>query len=136
MTSQQIEIISPLTDKPLYNASAASVEDANAAVASAEAAFPSWSKVKPSVRRDLLLKAADELVARKDELWQFCSTEVASTEPYFAFHWSDALEALKSTAGLISTAQGSMPAMLDEDRSKRIEEWKASSMSQSPPLPR
>lgn len=116
-TSKTFEIVSPLTGKPLYNASAASVEDANAAITSAEAAFPAWSKFKPSARRDLLLKAADELVARKDDLWHLCNTEVASTEPYFAFDFSDALEALKSTAGLISTVQGSMPAMLDEDRS-------------------
>jgi acyl-CoA reductase-like NAD-dependent aldehyde dehydrogenase len=116
-TSKTFEIVSPLTGKPLYNASAASVEDANAAIASAEAAFPAWSKIKPSARRDLLLKAADELFARKDDLWHLCNTEVASTEQYFAFDFSDALEALKSTAGLISTVQGSMPAMLDEDRS-------------------
>lgn len=119
-TSKTFELVSPLNDKPLYNVSAASVEDANAAVAAAEAAFPAWSKVKPSARRDLLLKAADELVARKDDLWHLASTEVGSTPPYYEFDFSDALEALRSTAGIISTVQGTMPTMLDEDRSAMV----------------
>lgn len=62
-TSKTFEVVSPLNGKPLYKSSAASVEDANAAVAAAEAALPAWSKTGPSARRDLLLKVADELVS-------------------------------------------------------------------------
>ena len=78
-------------------------------------------RTKPGFRRDLFLRAAEELVRRKDDLWHFCSTETGSTEPYFEFDFNDALESLKSCAGLIVSAQaGSTPSMLDEDRSAML----------------
>ena len=116
------DVVSPLTDKLLYKSSSASVEDADAAVSAAEKAFPTWSKTKPGFRRDLFLRAADELVKRKDELWHLCSTEVGSTPPYFEFDFADALESLKSCAGLIAAAsvQGQVPHMLDDERSAMV----------------
>ena len=78
-TSKTFDVVSPLTDKVLYQSSAASADDALAAVAAAEKAFPEWSRTKPGHRRDLFLKAAEELVRRKDDLWHFCSTETGST---------------------------------------------------------
>lgn len=121
-TADTFDLISPLVDKALYKASSATVEDCNAAVAAAESAFPAWSKTKPGFRRDLFLKAADELVRRKDEMWWFCNQETASTEMYFNFDFNDALESLKSCAGLIASGsgQGFLPDMLDENRSAMV----------------
>ena len=119
-TTSTFDIVSPLTSQVLYKSSAASTEDALAAVAAAEKAFPAWSHTKPGFRRDLFLRAAEELLRRKDDLWHLCNTETGSTEPYFDFDFNDALETLKSCAGLISTVQGSVPSMLDEDRSAMI----------------
>lgn len=121
-TATSFDIVSPLTDKVLYKCSGASVEDATAAISAAEKALPAWSKTKPGFRRDLFLRAADELLRRKDDLWHFCSTETGSTEPYFDFDFNDALESLKSCAGLIASAsmQGQVPAMLDEERSAMV----------------
>ena len=65
--------------RPAAGHSPARAVAAGAAVAAAEKAFPAWSKTKPGHRRDLLLKAAEELVRRKDDLWHFCSTETGST---------------------------------------------------------
>ena len=78
-TAKTFDIISPLTDKVLYKSAAASKDDALAAVDAAEKAFPAWSKTKPGHRRDLLLKAAEELVRRKEDLWWFCKNETGST---------------------------------------------------------
>ncbi|KXT15315.1 hypothetical protein AC579_2814 [Pseudocercospora musae] len=116
------EVISPLTDSKLFSAAAANVDECNASIAAAEKAFPAWSKTKPGLRRDLLLAAADEMVRRKDELWYYCNKETASTEMYFAFDFSDALESLKSCAGLIASAGtlGFVPDMLAEDRSGMV----------------
>lgn len=102
--SSSFDIVSPLTEKVLYKAAAASEADALAAVEAAAAAQEAWAATKPSFRRDLLLKAADELLKRKDELWHYCHTETASTPDYFAFDHSDALESLRSCAGLIHSA--------------------------------
>lgn len=120
-TTKTQDIVSPMTDKLLYKSSAASADDALAAVAAAEAAFPAWSRTKPGFRRDLFLRAAEELVRRKDDLFHFCSTETGSTEPYFEFDFNDALESLKSCAGLIvGASSGSVPPMLDETRSAML----------------
>ena len=121
VTTKTQDIISPMTDEKLYKSSAASADDAVAAVAAAEAAFPAWSRTKPGFRRDLFLRAAEELVRRKDDLFHFCSTETGSTEAYFEFDFNDALDSLKSCAGLIVSVQsGSVPPMLDEGRSAML----------------
>lgn len=118
--SHTFDLISPLTEQKLYTVAAASPDDALSAVAAAEAALPAWRKTQPSFRRDLLLRAAAEFEARREELWQFCKTETASTEPYFDFDFNDALESLKSCAGLIATVQGAVPTILDENRSAMV----------------
>lgn len=102
--SSSFEIVSPLTEKVLYKAAAASEADALAAVEAAATAQEAWAATKPSFRRDLFIKAADELLKRKDELWHYCHTETASTQDYFAFDHSDALESLRACAGLIHSA--------------------------------
>jgi acyl-CoA reductase-like NAD-dependent aldehyde dehydrogenase len=53
----------------------ASVADVNHAVAAAKAAFPVWSHTTPQQRFDILKKASDEILARKDELGRLLSRE-------------------------------------------------------------
>jgi aldehyde dehydrogenase (NAD+) len=48
---------------------------AEAAVAAAKAAFPTWSRSTPQARYDILKKASDEILARKDELGRLLSRE-------------------------------------------------------------
>src|SRR6266545_4466696 len=54
---------------------------ADAAVAAARAAFPAWSRSTPQVRYDILKKASDEILARKDELGRLLSREEGKTLP-------------------------------------------------------
>ncbi|MFM0133670.1 aldehyde dehydrogenase family protein [Paraburkholderia sediminicola] len=56
-----------------------SVADVNYAVAAAKAAFPAWSRTTPQERFDILKKASDEIVARKDELGRLLSREEGKT---------------------------------------------------------
>jgi acyl-CoA reductase-like NAD-dependent aldehyde dehydrogenase len=44
------------------------VEDLMAAVAAAKEAFPAWSRSNPQLRYDVLMKASNEVMARKEEL--------------------------------------------------------------------
>ncbi len=53
--------------------------DAKAAVAAAKAAFPAWAQTNPQVRHDILKKASDEVLARKDELGRMLSREEGKT---------------------------------------------------------
>lgn len=54
---------------------------AEAAIAAAKAAFPAWSRSTPQVRYDVLKKASDEILARKDELGRLLSREEGKTLP-------------------------------------------------------
>jgi len=53
--------------------------DADRAVAAAKAAFPEWSRSNPQTRYDILKKASDEILARKDELGRILSREEGKT---------------------------------------------------------
>src|SRR5713226_2294898 len=54
---------------------------ADGAVAAAKAAFPAWSRATPQVRYDILKKASDEILTRKDELGRLLSREEGKTLP-------------------------------------------------------
>ncbi|UPA23665.1 aldehyde dehydrogenase family protein [Shinella oryzae] len=57
----------------------ASVEDTKAAIAAAKAAFPAWSRSGILERHAILRKAADEILARKEELGRLLSREEGKT---------------------------------------------------------
>lgn len=56
-----------------------SVDDLNNAVAAAKAAFPAWSRSNPQERYEVLKKASDEILARKEELGRLLSREEGKT---------------------------------------------------------
>ncbi len=51
----------PVTGEVVSRVAAATLEDADAAVAAAQAAFPAWAALAPNERRTRLLKAAAEM---------------------------------------------------------------------------
>lgn len=57
----------------------ASKAQAEEAVAAAKAAFPAWSRSSPQERHDVLKKASDEVLARKEELGKLLSREEGKT---------------------------------------------------------
>ena len=60
---------------------AASVEHAREAIAAAQAAFPSWSRVLAEQRAELLFKAADAVRKRRDEFDALLILEVGKSWP-------------------------------------------------------
>jgi len=73
--------IDPSTGQPLANVHESSPQDINAAIASAQRAFPAWSR-RPAVERcNILLKAAALLRERNDEL---ATIETADTGKPFS----------------------------------------------------
>lgn len=67
VTETTFPVVSPATHKQIWLSSSASLSDVDAAISAAQAAFPSWTKTKPQVRRNILLKAADILEKRAEE---------------------------------------------------------------------
>ncbi len=62
------DVINPADDQVIANVPASSNEDVDRAVNAADTAFQSWKKTTPQDRSLLLLKIADALEARGDEL--------------------------------------------------------------------
>ena len=59
----------------------ATAEDAKRAIAAAKAAFPAWSRSGPLERHAVLRKAADEILARKEELGRLLAREEGKSLP-------------------------------------------------------
>lgn len=53
--------------------------DVAVAIAAAKQAFPAWSRTTPQERHDILKRAADEVLARKEELGRILSREEGKT---------------------------------------------------------
>ncbi|MER7364295.1 gamma-aminobutyraldehyde dehydrogenase [Nonomuraea wenchangensis] len=62
------DIIDPCTGEAYVQAPISGIEDVDAAYAAASAAFDSWGRTTPGERANLLLKVADAIEARADEI--------------------------------------------------------------------
>ena len=67
-TDATIEVVSPVTAQVVATAPVSSVGDVDRAYAAAAAAFGTWGQTTPAERQSALLKFADALEARSDEL--------------------------------------------------------------------
>lgn len=108
-TKTTFDVVDPSTGKVIWRSSSTSKQDAIDAVEAAQAAFPAWSKTKPSKRRDIFLQAAEVLQSRSDEFGGYMMTETGSGAPFIDFNISTAVEMLKDIAGRIVTISGSVP---------------------------
>jgi len=95
----------------------ASKEQAEQAIAAAKAAFPAWSRTTPQERYEILKKASDEILARKDELGKLLSREEGKTLPegigeatragqIFAFFAGEALRLMGETVPSVRPGVG------------------------------
>ncbi|KAH8591252.1 Aldehyde/histidinol dehydrogenase [Bisporella sp. PMI_857] len=116
-TQSVFSVVNPNTGTEIWKASSATVEDAAKSVSAAKAAFPSWSKTKPAVRRDIFLKAASIMEARKEELASYMKDETGAGPEFIEFNISAAVSQLKDLAGRISGIQGFFPTVDEDGRS-------------------
>jgi len=72
---------------------------AEQAIAAARAAFPSWSRSTPLVRHDILAKASQEIMARREELGRLLAREEGKTLPEGIGEVSRAAQVLSFFAG-------------------------------------
>jgi acyl-CoA reductase-like NAD-dependent aldehyde dehydrogenase len=111
---------SPVSHTTLWSCSSASSDDVDAALAAASAVFPAWSKTKPGERRTILLKAADLLEQRAEELKLHLQQETGATEAFASFNIATTAELFRDTAGRCSTIAGSIPVCQEEGTSALI----------------
>ncbi|KAL5336835.1 aldehyde dehydrogenase family protein [Aspergillus crustosus] len=121
VTSSTFDVISPYTNKPCWAAASASPQDAIRAIETAEAAFPGWSQTKPTVRRDILLKAADLLDSRLENNAEFMRTEMGADVGASQFFVVPlAIRMLREVASRITSICGSVPVVEAEGQSAII----------------
>jgi acyl-CoA reductase-like NAD-dependent aldehyde dehydrogenase len=96
----------PVSGNVVTRAAAASVDDALAAVAAAQAAFPTWSAQGPGARRAKLNKAADLLEARAAEFAAAVRDETGSTAGWGHFNVHFAASMLREAASMTTQVSG------------------------------
>ena len=120
-TASTFDVISPYTNKTCWAAASATPEDATRAANAADAAFPAWSQTKPTVRRDILLKAADILESRLEQCAEYMRTEMGAdvgASQFFVVPLG--IRMLREVAGRITSICGSVPVVEEEGQSAMI----------------
>lgn len=114
-STSTFQVISPATGAKLWKASSVSAAEAAEAADAAQTAFESWSQTKPAYRKGILLRAADLLISRKEELLSYQSHETGAGRQFMEVNIRAAMGILLDIAGRLETAlQGSLPIAEEE----------------------
>jgi acyl-CoA reductase-like NAD-dependent aldehyde dehydrogenase len=114
-TGIEFDVINPLTHNAAWKSCGAQKADAIQAVDAAQAAFSAWSRTKPRQRRDILMRAADILDRRAEELGSYMQKETGSAEFWSTgFNVPTSSEMLRDIAGRISSVAGAIPTCAEE----------------------
>ncbi|OAA42868.1 Aldehyde dehydrogenase [Beauveria brongniartii RCEF 3172] len=116
LTSDTFDVVSPTTGKLLHKSSSANVAEAVAAVDAAAGAFSAWSRTQVHERRAILLRAADIIQARGDELKTAMREETGSDDAWGDLNLRIATETIIHAASCLVNLEGRMPAIADPGR--------------------
>jgi acyl-CoA reductase-like NAD-dependent aldehyde dehydrogenase len=106
LSAKTFERRHPVSNEVVTRAAAAGVKDAIAAVESASEAFKTWRVSAPSLRRQLLLKAADALEARMPAFIETMAAEVSASALWAGFNVMLAANLFREAASLATQIQG------------------------------
>lgn len=96
----------PVSGKVASRTSAATLKDADAAVAAAAAAFPAWAAMAPGERRRLLLKAADVMESHAQDFAARGVAEVGGSGGWYHFNVGLAASMLREAASMTTQISG------------------------------
>ncbi|KAG6011198.1 hypothetical protein E4U54_008218 [Claviceps lovelessii] len=116
-TAKSFDIKSPATGQVIHKTAGASVADAAKAVDAAAETLKAWRKSTAQERQNILLKAADVMSRRRDELAKYLIDETGSASGWAEFNLDSTVAMLKDIAGRVSTVAGSVPAIANPKRS-------------------
>lgn len=120
-TDTTFDVVSPVTSQTIWKCSSVSEAQAIEAVEAAQAAFPAWSKTKPSVRRDILVTASDILKSRFEECAEYMDIETGSVDAMSkGFNLPSTIEQLKDVGGRIVNTTGYIPICAEDGKSALI----------------
>jgi len=95
----------PVTGEGVSQAAAATLADADAAVAAASAAFPAWAALAPGERRSRLMAGADLLQARANEFIAVAG-ETGAMANWYGFNVKLAANMLREAASMTTQITG------------------------------
>lgn len=96
----------PGTGDVATRAASATIEDVDAAVEAAKAAFPAWSTMAPGARRALLLKAADKMEALRGQFVEAAVAECGGAPMWYQFNVTLAANMLREAASMTTQIAG------------------------------
>jgi acyl-CoA reductase-like NAD-dependent aldehyde dehydrogenase len=99
------ERCNPVTGEVVSRVAAATLEDADAAVAAAQAAFPAWAALVPNERRARLLRAAELLEDRAPEFLAVAG-ETGAMANWYGFNVHLAASMLREAAAMTTQIYG------------------------------
>src|SRR6476660_5349567 len=100
------EVIDSATEEVFATIPAGTSDDIDRAVAAAKGAFPAWSEISAPERVKLLLRVAEELEARRDEIADVMTHEVGMPKPLSAaIQVGTGISAFRNASELASTYQ-------------------------------
>lgn len=113
-------VISSVQDKPIHYAVSASPALAVAAVESASTAFSSWRKTSPVHRRALLLKTADIIERRAQEIMELQMAETSCPNDFAAFNVKVGSMCVREIAAATSEIRGTVPQRMPDDAGNEV----------------
>ncbi|AOJ94634.1 aldehyde dehydrogenase [Burkholderia multivorans] len=100
--------IDPATGQVASRAAAATLADADAAVAAAARALPGWAALAPTERRRRLLAAADAMDARAGEFIEIGRAETGAMANWYGFNVMLAANMLREAAAMTTQIEGAV----------------------------
>jgi len=114
-STSTFKVINPATGGKVWDSSSVSNDEALDAIKAAEAAFPSWSNTKPSFRRDIMFRAADLFLSRKQEVLSYQNRETGAGVQFMEININATVQILRDLGGRIEAAiQGLVPVTAEE----------------------
>ena len=102
----QFERLNPMTGEVASSAEAMQPGDIPAIAAKAQEGFATWSKMGPNARRAVLNKAADALMAKKDDFVAAMMGEIGATAGWAMFNLGLAAGMVREAAAITTQIQG------------------------------
>jgi acyl-CoA reductase-like NAD-dependent aldehyde dehydrogenase len=100
------EDVNPFTGEAYARVAAAGPEDVRRAVDAAEAAFEGWAAFSPFARRAILLKAADIMNGKAEQVAEMMANEAGGTRPWAMFNAGLAADMLREAAAAVTAPRG------------------------------
>lgn len=103
---ETLEVLNPLDDSLYCHAAKGTADDIHKAVAAAKSAFSTYKETLPSERERMLLRVAELMEERKDELIDCLIDEIGSPIQKAMFEFGKGLTMVRAAAGMCRNVRG------------------------------